>query len=446
MKRIGVILLIALIIQLCACSKLPEPTVETENKPITTTNQCEHVSMALEGKAATCTETGLSEGAKCSLCGEILKEQEIIPALGHTTDAGICRRCGQSFGDWITHSYVDKWGETTGDKYVTTKEPITGQFSNTATNNSDLTVQLLVDKDKISFFLYEYNNHQVKSSLDRGYNILYRVGTKESRLTGTLSTDRIIVTGKDCTKLITDLQSGNNIKFIIEEQEFGASEYKFEVESSNFSDEYRQNILGEKLIDSTTNPSTTETPATETPIAECVRGVVSEDAYENEMLDLRIALPEGWVFYTDEQIAQVNNITAETLAGTDVAELIGKNGQFMDMMMAGGTGSNMNLMLQPKQAVLDAYSDEQIFTLSEATFKAQFEASGMEVKSFEPVEMQVGGETRTVLHIGMRTNGMELDEYQIWLRNEADYMGVLTLAIMDGSDPQPILDGITKLN
>ena len=446
MKRIGVILLIALIIQLCACSKLPEPTVETENKPITTTNQCEHVSMALEGKAATCTETGLSEGAKCSLCGEILKEQEIIPALGHTTDAGICRRCGQSFGDWITHSYVDKWGETTGDKYVTTKEPITGQFSNTATNNSDLTVQLLVDKDKISFFLYEYNNHQVKSSLDRGYNILYRVGTKESRLTGTLSTDRIIVTGKDCTKLITDLQSGNNIKFIIEEQEFGASEYKFEVESSNFSDEYRQNILGEKLIDSTTNPSATETPATEAPIAEGVRGVVSEDAYENEMLDLRIALPEGWVFYTDEQIAQVNNITAETLAGTDVAELIGKNGQFMDMMMAGGTGSNMNLMLQPKQAVLDAYSDEQIFTLSEATFKAQFEASGMEVKSFEPVEMQVGGETRTVLHIGMRTNGMELDEYQIWLRNEADYMGVLTLAIMDGSDPQPILDGITKLN
>lgn len=195
-----------------------------------------------------------------------------------------------------------------------------------------------------------------------------------------------------------------------------------------------------------TEAPATETPATEAHIAEGVRGVVSEDAYENEMLDLRIALPEGWVFYTDEQIAQVNNITAETLAGTDVAELIGKNGQFMDMMMAGSTGSNINLMLQPKQAVLDAYSDEQIFTLSEATFKAQFEAAGMEVKSFEPVEMQVGGETRTVLHIGMRTNGMELDEYQIWLRNEADYMGVLTLAIMDGSDPQPILDGITKLN
>lgn len=446
MKRIGVILLIALIIQLCACSKLPEPTVETENKPITTTNQCEHVSMALEGKAATCTETGLSEGAKCSLCGEILKEQEIIPALGHTTDAGICRRCGQSFGDWITHSYVDKWGETTGDKYVTTKEPITGQFSNTATNNSDLTVKLLVDKDKISFFLYEYNNHQVKSSIDRRYNILYRVGTKESRLTGTLSTDRIIVTGQDCTKLITDLQSGNNIKFIIEEQEYGASEYKFEVESSNFSDEYRQNILGEKLIDSTTNPSATEAPATDAPEEKNLRGVMGEDAYTNEFLNLRIARPQGWIFYTEEQMAQVNNMTAELFEKTDVAEVIAKSGQMMDLMMANTAGNSMNLILQPKQAALDLYSDEQIFQLSEETMKAQFGAAGMELKTFEPTTMSVGGQDRTVLHMVLNANGADVDEYQIWFREQSDYMGVLTLALMDGSEAQPILDGISTLN
>ena len=62
----------------------------------------------MEAVAATCTETGLSEGARCSRCGEVLAEQEQTPALGHLllmtedsrescTDDGIltrrCERC-----------------------------------------------------------------------------------------------------------------------------------------------------------------------------------------------------------------------------------------------------------------------------------------------------------------------------------------------------------------
>ena len=45
--------------------------------------------MAVAGKAATCTETGLTEGVKCSVCNTVTVAQEVIPAKGHT------------FGDWI---------------------------------------------------------------------------------------------------------------------------------------------------------------------------------------------------------------------------------------------------------------------------------------------------------------------------------------------------------
>ena len=39
--------------------------------------------------AATCEETGLTEGAHCSVCGEILTAQEIVPATGHSWDGGV---------------------------------------------------------------------------------------------------------------------------------------------------------------------------------------------------------------------------------------------------------------------------------------------------------------------------------------------------------------------
>ena len=42
-----------------------------------------HQEEVMTGKAATCTEKGLTEGKKCSVCGEITVAQTEIPALGH---------------------------------------------------------------------------------------------------------------------------------------------------------------------------------------------------------------------------------------------------------------------------------------------------------------------------------------------------------------------------
>jgi len=43
----------------------------------------DHTEETIPGKAATCTETGLTDGTKCSVCDKILVAQEVIPALGH---------------------------------------------------------------------------------------------------------------------------------------------------------------------------------------------------------------------------------------------------------------------------------------------------------------------------------------------------------------------------
>lgn len=48
-----------------------------------------HTEEIIPGKAATCTETGLTDGKKCFVCGEILTAQIEIPAPGHNYTASV---------------------------------------------------------------------------------------------------------------------------------------------------------------------------------------------------------------------------------------------------------------------------------------------------------------------------------------------------------------------
>ena len=65
---------------------------------------CDHAHKeTIEGKDPTCTETGLTEGLKCTDCGTVLTSQTEIPAPGHLDENGdkVCdRNCGH------THNFV----------------------------------------------------------------------------------------------------------------------------------------------------------------------------------------------------------------------------------------------------------------------------------------------------------------------------------------------------
>ena len=62
-----------------------------------------HTPETVPAKAATCTENGLTDGEKCSVCGNILTAQSAIPAKGHSpgkaatcTTAQRCIVCGET--------------------------------------------------------------------------------------------------------------------------------------------------------------------------------------------------------------------------------------------------------------------------------------------------------------------------------------------------------------
>ena len=97
----------------------------TKTEPIPATG---HTAVTIPGKAATCTETGLTDGSKCSVCDTILEQQTEIAALGHDWDESVvtkeptctedgtklytCQRCGETNTETIPatgHSYEENW-------------------------------------------------------------------------------------------------------------------------------------------------------------------------------------------------------------------------------------------------------------------------------------------------------------------------------------------------
>lgn len=217
--------------------------------------------------------------------------------------------------------------------------------------------------------------------------------------------------------------------------------------------------LDNKETTAATEPKTeapaTEAPSTEAPETEAptegeetvsIHGTVEGNTYTNKTLNVKFTVPDGWSFYTDEQIAEQNNQSAELFEGTDLAEAIKTAGQLVDMMAAKGDGSNANLVIQPAQAIMSTYTDKQIFELLEENYKAQFGSSGMEIKEYETVEMPALGEDRAALRMVIEMAGFQMTEYQIWLRDSEEYYGILTLTLLDEADAEPLVEGISSLN
>ena len=46
--------------------------------------------------AATCTEDGYTPATRCTVCQEVVKKGEVIPATGHDYKDGKCTNCGET--------------------------------------------------------------------------------------------------------------------------------------------------------------------------------------------------------------------------------------------------------------------------------------------------------------------------------------------------------------
>lgn len=166
--------------------------------------------------------------------------------LGHTTEEGICERCGEKFvsDTWELGEFVDEFGQNTGEIYLSTTVS-DGKFSNSATTNSELTAIVQVTSDGIGIMLVEYGWSVVKCSYGYdSYNVvMLDINKNRSKLSGTMyeGGSRIRFSDSDESKIIDALLAGEGeISFYIEDAERTTTNYLFTVHTSNFAELYAE--------------------------------------------------------------------------------------------------------------------------------------------------------------------------------------------------------------
>lgn len=149
--------------------------------------------------------------------------------------------------NWGVGQIVDEFGDVVADSIGYITSPISGNFSNTATMDSDLAGYIFLVPDEknlhysVWFRLFEYENHLVTYLPSDEENIILKtkVGDTitEYQLTGSSPNGDLILSNRDLEYYGADtffetLYNGDDIRCIIY---IGTSQYNFTVESSNFA-------------------------------------------------------------------------------------------------------------------------------------------------------------------------------------------------------------------
>ncbi len=147
---------------------------------------------------------------------------------------------------WGYGYYVDyQFGEKTDEWYVTTHDLLDGTFENSATDDAALLVKLLYDcEDKIAIFLYEYarEDNLVKNSSSK-YKDYYKIviknekgSTYEARGQMNPGGDRIMVINTYSNDVLNLMKTSENLKFWIQNEDSPTTQYRFDVDMSNFNE------------------------------------------------------------------------------------------------------------------------------------------------------------------------------------------------------------------
>lgn len=144
-------------------------------------------------------------------------------------------------------------------------------------------------------------------------------------------------------------------------------------------------------------------------------GKVVDNQYTNEFLGITCTLDEQWTFYTDEQIKEVNNITADMLDEDIAAQL--ENANFVyDMMASSESGASVNVNIENLGLSGVAMTAETYLSMQIDTLKTSLEQMGFSNVVIENKTYDFAGNSEEGVYVHASANGLTFEEAVVVLK------------------------------
>lgn len=188
-------------------------------------------------------------------------------------------------------------------------------------------------------------------------------------------------------------------------------------------------------------PETTEAAEAEEDVQ---LGTTASNTYTNKFLKLSCTLDSDWVFYSDEEIREINQIAQDAL-GEKYAEQVKKADSLQDMYAANyENGCTLNITMSRIGAMglvltPDTYADAAMPQLAPA-----LESAGMTDVKIEKGTVEFAGETATALFIQTTNQGYPFFETMVILER-GGYIVCITSASYIEDTTMDALNAFTKI-
>ncbi len=207
-----------------------------------------------------------------------------------------------------------------------------------------------------------------------------------------------------------------------------------------------EDISSEDLSSSEDADSSEDTSSADEPLSffeDYLLGKTEGNVYTSTSIGMTFEKEEEWVYYSDEQIKQINNIAMDMI-GDELAEMLRNAPIIYDMVVVDGNNNMSVLLGKVDSDRLKEMDIAEFFEEAAPASKSACEAMGYKNLAHEIIKIDVDGVTLDALLITGEIRGMPM--YQTsFVKKCVGYLATVTVTVFSENTTSDWLDNFTWL-